>query len=96
MEHREGVGRVLVAARALEAWERVVEDEAVVVGPTDTPVCLGCLAVLEGGGVGCGGCGGPVCGEECAGAPPHHLLYCRCSSPPSGVQGVGEGWLPPW
>ena len=72
-----GVGRVLLAARDIAPWERVLEDRAVVVAPTDCRVCLGCLVKLgRGEGVPCLGCDWPLCKDKC-GLEGVHKEECR-------------------
>ena len=37
-----GGGNVLVAGRDIAPWELVLRDTALVVGPDNSPVCVGC------------------------------------------------------
>ena len=47
MGHRTGKGRILEATREIRQGELVLVDKAVVVVPSDKPVCLGCLRNLQ-------------------------------------------------
>ena len=51
VEQREGVGRLVVATRDIEALEIVMWDNAAALGPRmgSPPVCLQCLKPVDGG-----------------------------------------------
>ena len=69
---RDGVGRMLVAARDLLPGQLVYSEEPLVVGPNQEsgPICLGCMAALDLSYV-CEGCGYPMCDWECSQADIH-------------------------
>ena len=69
------IGRVLVATRDIQPWEKVVEDFALLTVPTHRAVCLGCLGDVSGCVV-CVRCKWPMCMQECQNAAPH-LEECR-------------------
>ena len=58
------IGKVLVATRDIQPWEKVIDDNALITAPTNTPVCLGCLGEVSGAVV-CVRCKWPMCREEC-------------------------------
>ena len=64
------IGRVLVATRDIQPWEKVVEDFALITVPTHRAVCLGCLGDVSGCVV-CVRCKWPMCRQECQNAAPH-------------------------
>jgi len=67
-----GVGRILVATRDIKQWELVLEDRALVTVPDNHPVCLGCLAPVDGTFT-CGGCEWPVCSPQCQKEEQHRV-----------------------
>jgi len=74
VETREGVGRVMVAARDVEPLELILWDEAAAMGPRmgGTPVCLQCLKPAKPGAL-CTVCGWPVCDEVCQNGAAHQM-----------------------
>jgi len=88
---REGVGRLLLAARDLLPGEVIVEDTALVVAPLYRSVCLSCMESLEEGVRPCHSCGWPfcrACGQEgvCGG----HQRECEIFRQ-AGLSPQGEG-----
>ena len=58
------IGKVLLAARDIKPWEKVLEDTALVTAPCNSAACLGCLGAVSGE-VLCVRCKWPVCQEQC-------------------------------
>ena len=72
IEYQEGVGRRLVATKQINPGETVFEEEAIAVGPNQEsgPLCLGCMAAVDGSFT-CERCGYPLCDKECGLDPCH-------------------------
>jgi hypothetical protein len=65
----ETLGRHLIATRDLKVGEVILQEEPLVVGPSQVtpPLCLGCYSLLtEQTATPCADCGWPVCSEKCA------------------------------
>ena len=78
VKHKQGVGRVMVAARDIDQGELIFTEEALLRGPNHTlttPHCLDCLKEVEEEQV-CKECGWPVCGEECSRGE-QHAIECK-------------------
>ena len=68
------IGRILTSSRDIKSWELVIQDTALVAGPKVRPVCLGCLAEVDGS-VLCEKCQWPLCGAACQ-QQQSHLAEC--------------------
>merc|ERR1719481_264668 len=67
VKYREGVGRLMVAARDIDQGELIFTEEPLVGGPNHTlqgDYCLECLKYMPEKR-GCSACGWPVCSPEC-------------------------------
>jgi hypothetical protein len=83
------MGRQLVTTRAVMAGEVLYVEDPIVVGPAQEcdPICLACLAAIDTSYL-CGGCGYPMCDQDCA-ADPAHSLECKVlanANPPSFLE----------
>ena len=80
VEYEERCGRLVVAARDIQAGEIILRDRAAALGPDNNPrpVCLVCLArLVRGRVVACRGCGWPLCSLACRDNIGHHARECR-------------------
>ena len=77
-----GVGRIVLAARAVTAGEELWREEEMVVGPSTKvpPVCLGCGRRVTGA-VRCPGCSWPLCSLSCQEIFRHSSQECRVIAP---------------
>ena len=64
------IGRILTSSRDIKTWELVIQDTALVAGPKVRPVCLGCLAEVDGS-VLCERCRWPLCSPLCQNQESH-------------------------
>merc|ERR1719495_426769 len=74
---KEGVGRLLVAARDIDKGELIFTEKALASGPNHSlnqEHCLDCLKVIEDKNR-CTECGWPVCNVECQ-MGENHSLEC--------------------
>lgn len=77
VDHKEGVGRCLVATRQIEAGQLIFKETPLTVGPLHEtkPVCLVCWKTVDGS-YQCKKCKLPMCSLECAEAEIHTLNEC--------------------
>jgi len=69
VEYRDKLGRILVATRTIKKGELICREVPAIVGPysRSKPQCLQCFKLLEPGHeYCCGGCGYPMCGDQCS------------------------------
>merc|ERR1719495_1413505 len=77
VREKDGVGRLLVAARDIDKGELIFTEEAMACGPNHTldgDYCLNCLKPMEEPRS-CEKCGWPVCSEECE-TGENHSIEC--------------------
>lgn len=75
----KGVGRYMVATRALGPGDIILREKAALVGPSlagAKPQCLGCAAGLTGAFHPCTYCKAPLCSKECE-THPAHVEECK-------------------
>ncbi|XP_023336984.1 uncharacterized protein LOC111708000 [Eurytemora carolleeae] len=75
VRQKEGVGRLLVAARDIEKGELIFTEQALACGPNHTlqaDHCLDCMKPIEDKNR-CSACGWPVCNTECESGPNHGI-----------------------
>jgi len=75
VREKEGVGRLLVAARDIDKGELIFTEKALASGPNHTlegDYCLNCMKPMEESRC-CSKCGWPVCSEECEQGENHSL-----------------------
>ena len=81
MRHKEACGRYMVAARDIEAGERILCEEPLLTGPSHAavPSCLDCMRKVDGSYL-CPECNFPLCGEMCAYGGEHADRECKVFS----------------
>ena len=90
VETREGVGRVLVAARDIKPLEVILEDQPFGLSPTQDAgqMCLQCFKLIRENNPYICSCGFPMCNERCGMGErhkPEHDLFLK-----AGVKARGR------